>query len=300
MADLILFGAGASFGAGAIIPEPPPLGNRLFSELVKNFPSSWGNLPSDITASFREHFENGMARLWTNLPTAIPLLMQHLTLYLVQFRPLSNGRCLYFRLIKWANKERKFSEIYLSTLNYDLILEYCIYSQGIEIDYAPGSLTEKFATVLKLHGSCNFLLQDVSASRGISFAGVSFDGKIQIVSPSQAIEYCLGNSALYPAMALYMSPKNVQIAPSQIRAIQEGWKQAVLEAQRVLVIGVHPYPQDSHVWGPLAETEAKLGYIGAEKAFQDWVVGYRKKWESEFLGHSWLGSFDSTLEFLSG
>src|SRR5881396_1415673 len=43
---VILFGAGASYGSGAVHPEPPPLGDQLFDLLARAFLASRGALPN--------------------------------------------------------------------------------------------------------------------------------------------------------------------------------------------------------------------------------------------------------------
>jgi hypothetical protein len=36
--NVILFGAGASFGSGQVNPCPPPLGNNLYKDLKRIYP----------------------------------------------------------------------------------------------------------------------------------------------------------------------------------------------------------------------------------------------------------------------
>lgn len=64
MRDIVfLFGAGASAGAGNILPERPPLGAELFSELLRLFPGSWGLVPQDIQNRLLADFEDEMGAL---------------------------------------------------------------------------------------------------------------------------------------------------------------------------------------------------------------------------------------------
>ena len=64
---LFLFGAGASYGAGDILPEKPPLGNQLYDALSSVYPQSWGSLPPSVTEKFKEgNFEDGMGEIYEN------------------------------------------------------------------------------------------------------------------------------------------------------------------------------------------------------------------------------------------
>ena len=98
-AHVILFGAGASFGAGYIIPEKPPLGNQLFNRLKDFFPASWGRLPQEIDVVFAAAFEKGMKIVYDHYSQVIAPLMKDLAVYLIQLRPYSY-ESLYDLLIK--------------------------------------------------------------------------------------------------------------------------------------------------------------------------------------------------------
>jgi hypothetical protein len=39
---VILFGAGASYGAGHVLPQAPPLGANLYDALAAQYPKEWG------------------------------------------------------------------------------------------------------------------------------------------------------------------------------------------------------------------------------------------------------------------
>jgi hypothetical protein len=50
VAKVVLFGAGASYGAGGIVPDSPPLGWDLYDRLCRCYPDSWGALPPTLDA----------------------------------------------------------------------------------------------------------------------------------------------------------------------------------------------------------------------------------------------------------
>lgn len=59
---VILFGAGASYGAGHVLPEAPPLGEKLYNALATQYPNEWGS-GSQLgkwADKFRHDFEQTM------------------------------------------------------------------------------------------------------------------------------------------------------------------------------------------------------------------------------------------------
>ncbi len=74
-----------------------------------------------------------------------------------------------------------------------------------------------------------------------------------------------------------MKDKPVQIAPEQILRLQSMWKDAVLNAQNVICIGVNPLPADRHIWEPISETDARLFFVGDKNAYDKWISKYRSK-----------------------
>lgn len=94
----IVFGAGASFGAGAIWPSPPPLGTDLYCALVTAYPHSWGQLPSKMDKVFAGSFEEGMDALWNDSMSSA--LLVDMTRFFLQFEPPSDHSDNYTRLVK--------------------------------------------------------------------------------------------------------------------------------------------------------------------------------------------------------
>src|SRR5687768_14554101 len=162
---VFLFGAGASFGAGGIVPEPPPLGGQLFRILASHYRRSWGQLPADVERQMEEDFEAGMAMVYERHSMAIPLLMREMALYFSQFRPQSRSS-LYCRLAK--DVEDHIDALAFATLNYECVLEYALLEAGASIDYF-GNDDNGAATVWKLHGSCNMFSHQLHASEGVFY-----------------------------------------------------------------------------------------------------------------------------------
>ncbi len=168
----------------------------------------------------------------------------------------------------------------LATLNYDLLLEHAISRLGWSVAYrAPAPA--KNVLVLKLHGSCNFL-PDMQPQQ---ISGIGFDlsaapdasilhAPIRAVGPHDVLEFCRREDSIAPAMALYAEGKAVLYCAQFVTQVQADWREAVKRAKRIYLIGVRPYPADTHVWGPLARKGPPIWYVGPSGAdFLDWAKG---------------------------
>ena len=281
MTKVVLFGAGASYGAGGIVPESPPLGADLYAELRRCFPQSWGAMPTRLDTAFRSPeapFEAGMEFLWRDASHVVPELMQQMALYFAQFRPSRPGGTLYGAVARALKHADCAEEILLSTLNYDCVLEIALAQHGFQVGYTTFPPSRGSASVWKLHGSCNFLPTGVWASKGAVTItrGVVFNGPPRFVEPNDAIAFCLGDNALPPQMCLYMPRKPVQIAPQTLAAQQEAWRDLVAAAEEVIIIGVALNAGDAHLWDALASTEARLLYVSPDTTpFVKWASEQR-------------------------
>ncbi len=309
MQDIIfLFGAGASKGAGSILPEAPPLGNPLFYELIKSFPGSWGGLPKEIGSVFNSQelgFEQGMQLIYERYPVSfIPQLMREMAIYFIQFRPIP-GASLYCKLIKFLKDHGILNYTTFSTLNYDCILELALFHQGIDIDYIFGKLifhNNNISSVLKLHGSCNMMLEGINA-RGEVYYGqsVGFEGGISATLDTNFIlNHFLNGTSLAPVMCLFMKGKPLNIAYSNIKHLQESWTEKVLNinTKHIFIIGVRPLIEDQHIWQPLAKTSASLYYIGDQDQWEEWHESNKIK-NGIYLGQFFHTAFDYLLEKLN-
>ena len=295
--NVILFGAGASYGAGDIVPERPPLGNALHAELARCFPGSWGALPREVHDLFSSSFERGMERLWEQYSAVVAELMQHMAIYFVQFRPRTLGSTLYCRLIGDLAERGALDRTVLSTLNYECLLEQSIWYRQLTVNYGDVQTLEA-VTVWKLHGGCNLLPQGIGAGRGITFTrGIEFGTAIRPASDlNEVFEFCLGDNALPPAMCLFMPGKPVQVSAGSISAIQQAWRNAVAAATTVAVIGVHPNPEDTHLWSVLSVFDGELCYVGDAVAFGRWAKAERGGRKCAILGETFAGAYDAIIQ----
>ena len=294
---VFLFGAGASYGAGGILPENPPLGFQLYDDLEKIYPGSWGSLPSEFIDTFKTNFEDGMGLVYNNFGHTISQLMREMAIYFIQFRPYS-GRSLYCKLIQSLKDYNLLQSVLFSTLNYECVFEYSLLEQNLDIDYFNNK--NDAIPIWKLHGSCNMFSESLQVGQGISYGtGIAFEGGIKAsLDSNEVIEECLVKSGLAPVMCLFMKGKPLQVSPNSIKYIQEEWAKQVLNAKAIFCIGVNPLPEDSHIWDYLSETKATLYFIGDEKNFDEWNSNNRES-ESIFISNYFHTGFKQLLTNLS-
>jgi len=291
---VILFGAGASYGSGSVIPQPPPLGNDLFNILASTFPATWGALPRRISEKFTNRgFEAGMAALLATGSHEVAPMMQQFAVAFSRYELGSPNA--YVSLMESLDQAGKLSGTAFATLNYECLLEWALITRGRRGecgDVLPGP---RGTFIWKLHGSCNFVLRSdqlyvAPASTGVTFSPQpNFDADLEVIDPRSVADR-MRNTGLYPAMAYYAPGKKVQMSARSIRLIQEFYARAVLAAESVAIIGVRPNIADYHVWGPLAATPARILFVGSKDSYNDWRNAHRVGRRTKYLGKSFSSS----------
>lgn len=249
-----------------------------------------------MAAAFTADFEEGVAQFRASRPTDLSEFLRDLARYFAQFSPGPDN--LYRHLIRFLLSARH--QAVLATINYDVLLELSINAEGQRITYGGLPVPTGNASVLKLHGSCNFLpdLQPRQIS-GIGFdvgtTGAVLDAPVRAVSPREAIEFCDREDAIAPVLALYVRGKQVLYCPSFVNAQVAAWTQALTNAGRAFVIGVRVHPADDHIWGQLAHSPAHLYYAGPEgESFLSWARERRRRQVYHFAN-----SFQEAIPLLS-
>jgi len=72
--------------------------------------------------------------------------------------------------------------------------------------------------------------------------------------------------------------------------------QVISDASVVIIIGVRPNKEDSHIWGPIQNTSANLNYIGSKNHFKDWKSENSKL---SFVAETFEGGFTQLPNFLT-
>lgn len=267
MSSVFLFGAGASYGSGPCIPNPPPLGTQLFSAL-QSAGGVAATVDIELANAFVCDFEKGMDRFWAERNTQATELLRDMARFFAPFEPLPGNQ--YLELLRVLGGTRK--KAIMVTTNYDLLIEHAVVQSGLLVTYGGLPAADRNIPILKIHGSCNFL-PDLQARQ---ISGISFDlsqstggsiieaGVRPARSSREIIDFCDREDSIAPALAMYSPSKQVLFCRGFIKAQQQAWLDALTAAARIYVIGLRVHPVDEHIWGPLAEARAPIHYVGRE------------------------------------
>jgi hypothetical protein len=285
-----LLGAGASAFAQPR-DQAPPLGDDLFEALANRY-DGWASLPVDAKNKFKGTdggFEHAMSYVRDNHDHLSAKLLCEMAIFFLSFE--ITPECHYHRLVRWATSISR-DQVWLSTLNYDTLIEQAFLSAGI--DGAP----------LKLHGCPTFAPYfGINNIRNIAISGgVHFEGPVKRLEINKASEYwaeAIANRGLGPAMALYAPNKPVLYCRKHTEEIQENWSARLRSADRVFIAGVRCTEADKHIWEPLANSAARLTFINPCEtdlaAFADWAQRERPDKTTE-LGRMTFDQLITALE----
>ncbi len=299
--NLIFFGAGASKGTPNVLPESPPLGSGLFSKLTEAFTDIRGNSPNSFAVNFENDFENGMEKLWKNHSKSVPALMRDMACFFAKYKLDGTRDDYYSRIIFALQKAKKLQDYAFSTINYECLFENALKLAERNFCYGPKFQSDSnMSTLWKIHGSCNFIVKGITAKKGLIkyTSNASFHGtKINFIKPSEVPKYC-AKSALYPCMSLYAPGKPNQMGRATIEAMQKNWQAYLLSVNKVIIIGVNPFPQDAHIWDYIACCPGHLYYIGDKEKFTKWASDHRRMDTYSFLGNKLECCYDDLEQVL--
>jgi hypothetical protein len=279
---MILFGAGASRFSGPCYPANPPLGDRLFDDLVK-----MGGACSKLAPKYQEifrcsGFEAGMEAV-THLGSKFVLpMLKETAMFLSDFSIREGNH--YFLLVAALGK-RILSETCFASLNYDLLLEQSLLANGINCEYVRGShAAPRSVPVLKLHGSSNFLpiLPEGLIIEGNFFGGL---GNYVVGLPTKVVaryaeiaQWCLSprNEDMAPVLSVYAKGKPVAVNSGFVEQIQNQWLEHLEEADLIILVGVRYVEHDTHVWDPLAKARAVIAVVNPEFDVANWAKAKRR------------------------
>ncbi|EED0940983.1 hypothetical protein ED113_RS23235 [Escherichia coli] len=264
MGALILLGAGASFGSGPCVGGQPPLGGALIDEMRKEGGIST-TIQGEMLELFRNDPEKAMIRFFEERNSDVTALLKEMAIALARFS-IKKGN-FYLKLIAMIKKKKN---IYLATTNYDLLIEQAIWSHRINVQYRTDNRIPNSMSLLKIHGSCNFIPAGIAT--GVSFrhasgaGGALTDGDIKIYNDQEEIiNYCKSDTSLAPAVAMYHPEKTVIHCPSIVNLQQQQFKEKVKTSNKIIVIGLKINPDDHHIWDELKETKADIYIVDKQR-----------------------------------
>lgn len=289
---LLLLGAGASFGSTKT--GVPPMGADLFDHLRRFNPPGWGALDSNLSAEFREDFERGMTLLAKNNSHAMPILQRAMADFFFRFTPSYDN--LY---VKLALKIRSFSwQGAIATLNYERLLELSLLSQGVNLVVNQSPQGNQVELCLP-HGCCHLFCDFGYANpTAVSFSGTnaSFDGPIKVISDPQQFQRRIQNDAVPPVMSYFEPQKRTSAGASFIEGQRDRFRRLVSQAETIIAVGIRVRPNDSHIWTPISQTNARVVYCGGAKSgaeYHEWAIGARPGKSDRILNGYFADEFET-------
>lgn len=291
--NIILFGAGASYGSDNI--GTPPLVNNLFNELTKFNPQGWGRLSNNYSFDFQNDFEQGMIKIANERPHDISILQRVMAAYFFNFQPRNTN--LYYRLATRIKNSTWNGA--LATLNYERLLEISLRAAKLQpnIDIPSNTQIE-----LKLpHGCCHLFCENVRGdANAVSFAGmnVHINGEIKVISSLNEFQHRIIQDACPPVMSYFEPQKRSTSGQAFLEGQRNRLKSLIETALKVIVIGIKIRSHDTHIWGPISNSNASFIYCSGsnEQAnFKQWVNQYRNNKNNIFINGFWNEKFDEIL-----
>jgi hypothetical protein len=280
---VIVFGAGASYGATNVQPEPPPLGKNLYDALAAEYPEQWGtksHLGRMWASQFRADFEQTMYEEVMPKTPSLNLLEWHrpMAAFFAKYRLAGNQMDMYSVLISGLMRRSSLTNVTLGSLNYDCLLEQAIAGLRLAVDYTCNASTSGgLVHVAKVHGSCNFITANIFRWRAyLTNAGSAIEYAFSALpignlAEQLAEKFASYDPAFYPVLGLYAQDKPSLVASAKLQKLKNMLGDRIRQARVLILIGVKPNRQrDPHLWEPVAETHAStIAYVGGADEFRD-------------------------------
>lgn len=296
--NLIIFSAGASFGSES--SGTPPLGMDLFDALCHFNSDGWGNIDIEFLEIFRKDFEAGIRSLSETHSHSLPPLQRSMAAFFFNFIPGSTS--LYIKLAERI-KHNKWKGS-LATLNYERLLELSLISSSIQPIVGRMPELENEIEICLPHGCCHLFCESVrGTARGISFSGpnVSTSGPIKVISNPNEFSARISNDAFPPVMSYFDHAKITTSGASFIENQRRRFSELVTDASVVGIVGLKVRPQDTHIWNPIAKSNAIIVYcsgITAGNEFKKWAKETRPKKENIVLPSYFSDGFNDLCNLL--
>ncbi|WP_293797016.1 hypothetical protein [uncultured Pantoea sp.] len=290
MSNLVLLGAGASYGSGDVYPYPPPLGNKLF-ERLEELGKSASRVPDAIKSKFKVNFEQGMLEYFEWAHRYTMDFQRELAAYLAQFSPGNKNN--YQSLIRvFDNRQTVFC-----SLNYDLLFELSAQKLKFGTHYS-NKPKPQHVRLLKIHGSSNFWphLPSVQFKNVKSWGSseAEFVAPIKPLTQQQTLSKAMTEDSMAPAIAMYAEGKKVRVSPGYIEEQQRMWRESLDHSSKLFIIGVKVHEADAHIWDLIAKSKSYIYYFGLKDdkpSFDAW-----KKRHNQFKSKFINANFSQAIE----
>lgn len=296
--NVVIIGAGASYGAGAAEPDVPPLTPELMPALAAAAPLTWGRLPEKLQLLFRDDFEVGMTHLAVSRPDLFGPLQRAMAQFFFGFQP---GPTSLYRELARRIAETEWDGAFVS-LNYERLLQLSLEAEGVRpmvgVSGDPGSTVE----VCLPHGCCHLFCKGVEAvATGVEFAGlgVATGGIIEVVDDPEEFSRRIEGNNFPPVMSYFNPAKDTTSCVNFIMKQRARYRELVGSASHVAIVGVAVRPHDRHLWDPLTDSPADIAFCAGEaagEAFLKWTAENRPACTNQAYPTYFSESFDQICE----
>jgi hypothetical protein len=264
--NLLLLGAGASYGSDDPTITPPLGGISLFNSLTEFDPVGWGKLPEEQAAIFQDDFEKGMVDILNGKSGNELRLQRAMAAFFFNFQPRNTN--LYFDLAKKI-KQLKWEGV-IATLNYEHLLTVALTETGNHPFFRnKGLIQQDGIEICFPHGTCNIFCTAVKAHPTSVFINCEVDGPIKYVTAPEDFKKEIENNAIPPVMSYFVPSKDTMSGVSFIKNQRKRLEELIIAAERIGIIGIKVRTHDQHIWGPLSKTDAQITYCSGESAGKD-------------------------------
>ena len=265
--NLIIFGAGASFGSQNY--NAPPVGNNLFDELVKVSPNGWGGLDKQLSQVFQNDFEDGMSKIEKKSHQTLIRMQKTLSAYFVTFKPTNSN--LYLKLARRINETQWNGSI--ATLNYDRLLQISLGVLNLKQKFNSSIFPE--VEVCYPHGCCNFFCGGITSTGGVNInknsisfedngilnfgtggrinfmsQGITTDGNFIDIINNPEIFYEKLNGGFPPVMSYFIHSKFTTSCINFLIRERKRFNDLVMQSENIAIVGVKLRKHDKHIWDP--------------------------------------------------
>jgi len=299
MPDLILMGAGASYGSENDTTLVPPLAVDLFDALLKFEPKLWSHVTEEVAAEFRLNFEQGVLAQYTQSRVLLSHLQRSMAGFFFRYGPSSAN--LYLKLANRIKKTGWAGSV--ATLNYERLLQFAMIRAGLNIVCGP-NLTPNSTEICFPHGCCNLFCESVRGAAGMVAMdpfSVSTRGPIIALDEPRSFWHRLRTDAFPPVMS-YFEPAKMTTSGANFIEQQRGRLQdLIVGADYIAIIGVTVREQDNHIWDSLAATKARIYYcsgVASQPQYFDWQKRKRPNSGDIVSDKYWKEDFEAVCDHM--
>lgn len=298
MKNLILFGAGASYGSDQDKSAVPALASNLHQVLVNKYNDLKNDTVATLAPVFEKDFEQGILELYKKAPHFLSVYQRCMAHYFFQYGssiPIKKNN-LYFRLANHIKS--RANNIALASLNYERMLEISFLVAGINLFCNKSQIQNSLELCLP-HGCCNIFCDSIRASSsGISFSAmnISTSGQVSSLSDPDKFENRIRNDAFPPVMSYFEPSKMTTSGANFITSQRARLQELILKAEKILIIGIRVRKHDTHIWSPLQASSAQIIYCSGPESVEEFKIWQENGSRKNDIIRK--GYFDQEFEYL--